>query len=160
MLLSSGADPADIRLEVTESSAMQDPNAALAVMHELHQAGFSLSIDDFGTGYSSLAYLQKMPAEELKIDRSFIRNTQPNSEAAALLASTIDLGHRLGLSLVGEGAETAEEWALLCALGCDYAQGFFAAKPMQVDDFERWCLANKPFSAKLPAPLKVEHLPG
>ncbi|MBX9914187.1 MAG: bifunctional diguanylate cyclase/phosphodiesterase [Pseudomonadaceae bacterium] len=150
MLQSTGADPADIRLEVTESAAMQDPTAALAVMHELHQAGFSLSIDDFGTGYSSLAYLQKMPAEELKIDRSFIRNTQPNSKAAALLASTIDLGHRLGLSLVGEGAETAEEWALLCALGCDYAQGFFAGKPMQIADFEPWRLANNPFCANLP----------
>ncbi|MBP8184466.1 MAG: EAL domain-containing protein [Pseudomonas sp.] len=153
MLQSSGANPADIRLEVTESAAMQDPAAALAVMHALHQAGFSLSIDDFGTGYSSLAYLQKMPAEELKIDRSFIRNTQPDSEAAALLASTIDLGHRLGLSLVGEGAETAEEWALLCALGCDYAQGFFAGKPMQIADFEAWRLVNNPFYANLPAHL-------
>lgn len=150
MLQSSGADPADLRLEVTESAAMQDPSAALAIMHELHQAGFSLSIDDFGTGYSSLAYLQKMPAEELKIDRSFIRNIKPNSEAATLLASTIDLGHRLGLSLVGEGAETAEEWALLCALGCDYAQGFFAAKPMQIADFEAWRLANNPFCANFP----------
>jgi diguanylate cyclase (GGDEF)-like protein len=152
MLQSSNADPADLRLEITESAAMQDPVAALAVMHQLHEAGFSLSIDDFGTGYSSLAYLQKMPAEELKIDRSFIRNTQPDSEAAALLASTIDLGHRLGLSLVGEGAETAEEWALLCALGCDYAQGFFAAKPMQIADFASWRAANNPFSAHLPAP--------
>ena len=155
MLQSSGAVPADIRLEVTESAAMQDPAAALAVMHELHQAGFSLSIDDFGTGYSSLAYLQKMPAEELKIDRSFIRNTQAGSEAAALLASTIDLGHRLGLSLVGEGAENAEEWALLCALGCDYAQGFFAAKPMSISDFETWRLANNPFHAKVPAHLSA-----
>jgi diguanylate cyclase (GGDEF)-like protein len=165
MLQSSGADPADIRLEVTESAAMQDPTAALAVMNELHQAGFSLSIDDFGTGYSSLAYLQKMPAEELKIDRSFIHNVQPNSEGAALLESTIALGHRLGLSLVGEGAENAEEWALLCALGCDYAQGWFAAKPMQIADFETWRLANNPFCANLPAhqlatPIRVEHLHG
>jgi diguanylate cyclase (GGDEF)-like protein len=153
MLQSSGATPADIRLEITESAAMQDPIEALAVMNALHQAGFSLSIDDFGTGYSSLAYLQKMPAEELKIDRSFIHNIQPNSEGAALLESTIDLGHRLGLSLVGEGAETAAEWALLGALGCDYAQGWFAAKPMQIADFEAWRLANSPFSASLP-----EHL--
>ncbi|MFZ3184194.1 MAG: EAL domain-containing protein [Pseudomonas sp.] len=159
MLKNSGADPADIRLEITESAAMQDPTEALAVMNALYQAGFSLSIDDFGTGYSSLAYLQKMPAEELKIDRSFIHNVQPNSEAAVLLESTIDLGHRLGLSLVGEGAETAEEWALLCALGCDYAQGWFAAKPMQIADFELWRLANNPFSANLPehlAPINVE----
>ena len=160
MLQSSGANPADIRLEVTESAAMQDPTAALAVMNALHQMGFSLSIDDFGTGYSSLAYLQKMPVEELKIDRSFIHNIQPNSEGAALLESTIDLGHRLGLSLVGEGAENAEEWALLCALGCDYAQGWFAAKPMQIADFEVWRLAHNPFCANLPehlAPISAEH---
>lgn len=145
LLSESGADPADIRLEVTESAAMRDPDAALAVMNALHQAGFSLSIDDFGTGYSSLAYLQKMPAEELKIDRSFIRHVRPGSEAAALLESTISLGHRLGLSLVGEGAETAEEWAMLSDLGCDYAQGWFAAKPMPVSDFFLWWQLNSPF---------------
>ena len=129
------------------------------ILGRISDLGVHISIDDFGTGYSSLAYLQKMPAEELKIDRSFIHNVQPNSEAAALLESTIDLGHRLGLSLVGEGAETAEEWALLCALGCDYAQGWFAAKPMQIADFELWRLANNPFSANLPehlAPINVE----
>jgi EAL domain-containing protein (putative c-di-GMP-specific phosphodiesterase class I) len=150
MLQSSGATPADIRLEITESAAMQDPIEALAVMNALHQAGFSLSIDDFGTGYSSLAYLQKIPAEELKSDRSFIHNIQPNSEGAALLESTIDLGHRLGLSLVGGGAETTAEWAQLGALSCDYAQGWFAAKPMQIANFEAWRLANSPFSANLP----------
>ncbi len=141
-----GADPGDIRLEVTESGAMQDPSAALLIMHALRDAGFSLSIDDFGTGYSSLAYLQKMPVAELKIDRSFVRDVVAGSEAAVLLESTIELGHRLGLAVVAEGAETGAEWAMLTALGCDYAQGYFAARPMTVDAFLAWRTHHAPFN--------------
>lgn len=141
----TGADPADIRLEMTESGAMQDPAAALEMMNELRAAGFSLSIDDFGTGYSSLAYLQKMPVAELKIDRSFVRHVKAGSDGASLLDSTIALGHRLGLSVVAEGAENAQEWELLRELGCDYAQGWYAAKAMPLEDFERWCAENLPF---------------
>jgi diguanylate cyclase (GGDEF)-like protein len=141
----TGAQPSDIRLEVTESNAMQDPVAAMQVMQDLRAQGFSLSIDDFGTGYSSLAYLQKMPVAELKIDRAFVRDVQPGSEGAALLDATIALGHRMGLSVVGEGAETAQEWALLRSLGCDYAQGWFAAQPMPLAEFDAWCQTNTPF---------------
>jgi EAL domain-containing protein (putative c-di-GMP-specific phosphodiesterase class I) len=140
-----GVDPADIRLEITESGAMQDPVAALGVMNELRSNGFSLSIDDFGTGYSSLAYLQKMPVVELKIDRSFVRNVRPGSDGAALLESTVAMGHRLGLSVVAEGAEDADEWAILKAMGCDYVQGWFAARPMAVAEFEQWCSTKLPF---------------
>jgi diguanylate cyclase (GGDEF)-like protein len=140
-----GALPGDIRLEVTESGAMHDPAAALLIMHALRNAGFSLSIDDFGTGYSSLAYLQKMPVAELKIDRSFIRDVVAGTDAAVLLESTIELGHRLGLSVVAEGAETAAEWELLVALGCDYVQGYFAAKPMPVEEFLSWRERRGPF---------------
>jgi EAL domain-containing protein (putative c-di-GMP-specific phosphodiesterase class I) len=141
-----GARPQDIRLEVTESGAMQDPGMALAVMNELHQAGFSLSIDDFGTGYSSLAYLQKMPVAELKIDRAFVAKVKPDTDGALLLDSIISLGHRLGLAVVAEGAETLEEWNLLKSLGCDYVQGWFVSKALPTDDFERWCLNKSPFS--------------
>jgi diguanylate cyclase (GGDEF)-like protein len=137
--------PGDIRLEVTESAAMHDPTAALEIMHTLKNAGFSLSIDDFGTGYSSLSYLQKMPVAELKIDRSFVRDVVAESDAAVLLESTVEMAHRLGLSVVAEGAETALEWALLVQLKCDYVQGYFAAKPMPVDDFLRWRANHSPF---------------
>ncbi len=142
-----GAMAADIRLEVTESGAMQDPAAALLIMFRLRRDGFSLSIDDFGTGYSSLAYLQKMPVAELKIDRSFIRDVVAGTDAAVLLHSTIELGHRLGLSVVAEGAETAAEWDLLVVLGCDYVQGYYAAKPMPVEDFLIWRDRSVPFQA-------------
>ncbi|MES2151951.1 MAG: EAL domain-containing protein [Pseudomonadota bacterium] len=138
-----GVLPDDIRLEVTESGAMQDPASALLIMHALRNAGFTLSIDDFGTGYSSLAYLQKMPVAELKIDRSFVRDVVAGSDGAVLLESTIELGHRLGLSVVAEGAETRDEWDVLQALGCDYVQGYFIAKPMPATDFLGW-RANHP----------------
>ncbi|MBC3874680.1 putative bifunctional diguanylate cyclase/phosphodiesterase [Undibacterium flavidum] len=133
-----GAQASDIRIEVTESAAMHDPNAALQIMHALRDVGFSLSIDDFGTGYSSLAYLQKMPVAELKIDRSFVRDVVAGSDAAVLLESTIVMAHRLGLSVVAEGAETAIEWNLLKDLQCDYVQGYYLAKPMPVEEFLRW----------------------
>lgn len=143
-----GAHPEDIRLEVTESAAMHDPRTAIEIMQALKNAGFSLSIDDFGTGYSSLAYLQKMPVAELKIDRSFVRDVVAGSDAAVLLKSTIEMAHRLGLSVVAEGAETASEWALLEQLQCDYIQGYFAAKPMQTEAFLLWRKANSPFISR------------
>jgi diguanylate cyclase (GGDEF)-like protein len=146
LAVETGADPASIRLEVTESGVMDDPAIMLGVLHDLHAAGFTLSIDDFGTGHSSLAYLQKMPVSELKIDRAFVKGIAPGSDGITLLESIISLAHRLGLSIVAEGAETAGEWALLSALGCDYVQGWYAAKPMPVADFLEWRLRNDPFA--------------
>jgi len=145
LAIENGADPADIRLEITESGVMDNPAVMLGVLHDLRAAGFTLSIDDFGTGYSSLAYLQKMPVSELKIDRAFVKDVAPHSEGATLLESIISLSHRLGLCVVAEGAETAEEWSLLVALGCDYMQGWYAAKPMPIVDFLDWRLAHDPF---------------
>lgn len=142
----AGAEPGDLRLEVTESAVMHDPAAALLIMHALRSAGLSLSIDDFGTGYSSLSYLQKMPVSELKIDRSFIQDVVAGTDAAVLLESTIELGHRLGLSVVAEGAETKQEWELLVSLGCDFVQGSFAAEPMPLDQFLAWRAAHAPFA--------------
>ncbi len=137
--------PGDLRLEVTESGMMDDPEASLAALNALRDAGFSLSIDDFGTGYSSLSYLQRMPVAELKIDRSFVSNVKAGSDGAALLDSIITLGHRMGLNVVAEGAETAQECAVLKGLGCDSVQGWFVAKAMPVADFDTWRHSNDPF---------------
>jgi diguanylate cyclase (GGDEF)-like protein len=142
-----GAAAEDIRLEVTESEAMDDPGGALAAMHALCAAGFSLSIDDFGTGYSSLVYLQKMPVAELKIDRAFVAGVTLDSDAAVLLRSTIELGHRLGLSVVAEGPETGAEWAMVAELGCDFAQGWHAARAMDVASFLLWRAQHAPFAS-------------
>lgn len=138
------ADPRDIRFEVTESSVMDDPDTALKHLYALRQAGFSLSIDDFGTGYSSLAYLQKMPVQELKVDRSFVKGVQEGSAAEVLLDSICSLAHRMGLSIVAEGVETAEEWAIVKRLGCEYVQGWYVAKAMPVEAFWDWRQLNEP----------------
>ncbi|MBL0077507.1 MAG: EAL domain-containing protein [Rhodocyclaceae bacterium] len=145
LLLATGALASDLRLEITESVVMDDPTVMLDVMRALNDEGFSLSVDDFGTGYSSLAYLQKMPIAELKIDRAFVAGTRPGTDAEALLDSIIGLGHRLGLSVVAEGAATMDEWNLLQSLGCDYLQGWVVAKAMPVVEFDQWVLANTPF---------------
>lgn len=149
LLADTGALAQDIRLEVTESAAMQDPQTSLTVMGALDSAGFSLSIDDFGTGYSSLAHLQKMPVAELKVDRAFVRDIHLSSDAVVLLESIIAMGHRLGLTVVAEGAESIHEWRLLQTLGCDVAQGWFAAKPMPAHDLRQWASRHLPFR---PAP--------
>lgn len=145
LIESLGALPGDIRLEVTESSVMDDPQTSLVTLHALKNAGFSLSIDDFGTGYSSLAYLQRMPVTEVKIDRSFVHRVRSGSEGAALLDFIVSLGHRLGLTVVAEGAETSYEWALLKELGCDYVQGWVAASAMPLQDFLIWLDEHVPF---------------
>jgi diguanylate cyclase (GGDEF)-like protein len=145
LITSLGALPGDIRLEVTESGVMDDPETSLVTLHALKNAGFSLSIDDFGTGYSSLSYLQKMPVVEVKIDRSFVHRVRSGSEGAALLDFILTLGHRLGLTVVAEGAENRYEWYLLKELGCDYVQGWVAAKAMPLQDFLIWWESHVPF---------------
>ena len=138
LLIEHRANPADIRFEITEHSAMNNPIAALEVMHGLCNLGFSISIDDFGTGYSSLAYLQKMPVSELKIDRSFVKKFSSEDTGFVLLKSIISLGHQLGLSIVAEGVENADEWDMLVDLDCDYVQGFYISEAMELDQFEAW----------------------
>lgn len=119
-----------LRLEITESSVMEDADRVLPVLHALRRIGVQLSIDDFGTGYSSLAYLHRLPVTELKIDRSFVANADRKSEAQALLRTIIDLGHSLKMFVTAEGIERPEEMALLAQLGCDVAQGYLISRPL------------------------------
>ncbi len=125
-------------LEITESAIMDDPQRALGTLNGLSALGFKLSIDDFGTGYSSLAYLKKLPVDELKIDQSFVRNMETDSDDAKIVRSTIDLAHNLGLCVVAEGVENAVVWNMLRELNCDQAQGFHMGKPMPADQFAAW----------------------
>jgi EAL domain-containing protein (putative c-di-GMP-specific phosphodiesterase class I) len=103
----------------------------------LSKMGVRLSIDDFGTGYSSLRYLQKLPIQELKIDRSFIVDLAGHGNEA-IVKSTIDLAHNLGLTVIAEGVETQTTWDRLIALGCDAAQGFFICPPLPIDEMTVW----------------------
>lgn len=128
----------DIRFEVTESGLMEQPEVALLAMTRLQTLGFSWSIDDFGTGFSSLSHLQKMPVAELKIDRAFVTGLGGDQHNSKLLRSAIRMGHELGLSVVCEGAETAEEWDCLLELGADYGQGWHASPPLPAGEFDEW----------------------
>jgi diguanylate cyclase (GGDEF)-like protein len=129
MLETTGTDPADLCLEITEGTLLVDMNAAVRHLAELRSLGVRISMDDFGTGYSSLQYLRTLPLDELKIDRSFVTPVAEDPSAAAIVASIISLGHALGLLVVAEGIETATQLTTLRDLGCDLAQGYYLARP-------------------------------
>jgi diguanylate cyclase (GGDEF)-like protein len=131
-----------LRLEITEGSVMDQPERALATLHELAAVGVGLSVDDFGTGYSSLAYLQRLPVDELKIDRSFVLGLSANSSDGEIVRSTVGLGHSLGLSIVAEGVEDEGSLTFLRDVGCDLAQGFFIAMPMPADALGDWARSS------------------
>ncbi len=131
-------DPSSLCLEITESAIMDDPQRALVTLKRLAAMGLTLSIDDFGTGYSSLAYLKSLPLHQLKIDRSFVNAMEHDRADLKIVRSTVDLAHNLGYSVVAEGVETAQTWAILRALECDEAQGYFMAKPMPENEFGQW----------------------
>ncbi|MEX1221122.1 MAG: EAL domain-containing protein [Idiomarina sp.] len=133
-----GIKPKQIILEVTETTAMENPTEMLDILTQLRIKGFGLAIDDFGTGYSSLAQLARLPFSELKVDRSFITTGDKSAESKAVIKSVIDLAKSLGLTSVAEGVETATMRNYLKSIGCDILQGFVLAKPMSGDDCEAW----------------------
>jgi diguanylate cyclase len=130
-------------LEITESGVMKDAQRATEVLRRLHAVGVGCSIDDFGTGYSSLAYIKQLKVDELKIDRSFIHNLVTDAKDRAIVLSTIDLAHNLGLGIVAEGVEDQATADLLRDLGCDEMQGYLIAKPLEPSVLETW-LATRP----------------
>jgi EAL domain-containing protein (putative c-di-GMP-specific phosphodiesterase class I) len=116
-----------LTLELTEGAIVE--TSAPAVLAQLHDMGVRLSIDDYGTGYSSLAYLQRLPTDEIKIDRSFVTSLATVADDAIIVGSTIELGHRLGLTVVAEGVEDEAVAGLLVEYGCDFAQGYLFGRP-------------------------------
>ncbi len=132
------ATPADLELEITEDTLMQDPNRALAVIARISELGVGFSLDDFGTGYSCLTQLKRLPVKSLKIDRSFIMNMTNSAQDANIVRSAIQLGHSLNLSVVAEGIESSEHLAQLEDFGCDVAQGFHLGRPVPPEDIPRW----------------------
>jgi diguanylate cyclase (GGDEF)-like protein len=137
-----------VTFEITESSLMADPERAIQALRRLRDLGVRLSIDDLGTGYSSLAYLQRLPVNEIKIDRSFLQRADLAAldDSVAIIGAMVDLGHRLGREVVAEGVEDEASWLTLQSLGCDSAQGFWMSPPMPVDDFLPWLDAWRPSS--------------
>ena len=125
-------------LEITESSLITDPEASLAELAALSGKGFRLFIDDFGTGYSSLGYLTRMPVDVIKIDHGFTMRMLEDRRAAAIVKSTIELAHNLGMTVVAEGTSSREIWDALAAYGCDEAQGFYVAEPFPAAGLGAW----------------------
>jgi EAL domain-containing protein (putative c-di-GMP-specific phosphodiesterase class I) len=125
-------------LEVTESGVMRDSERGLAVLRSLSQLGVELSIDDFGTGHSSLAYLDRLPVQEVKIDRAFVQALEGREHDSAVLRSTIGLAHEMGLRVVVEGVEGTEALRKVEDLGSDLGQGYVIARPMRGGDLFAW----------------------
>jgi diguanylate cyclase len=137
-LLATGLPPHLLKLELTETAIIADPDRARSIIGRLHTLGVALSIDDFGTGYTSLSSLRDLPVQEFKIDRSFVTNMVTNPKDAIIVRTGVELAHRLGLDSVAEGIEDAATLDALAALGCTTAQGFYLGRPMPSANFDTW----------------------
>jgi diguanylate cyclase (GGDEF)-like protein len=133
-------NPALLTCEITESVAMEETNGTAQIFDKLAKLGVHISVDDFGTGYSSLAYLRKLPAEELKIDRGFVLDLEHSGDARAVVDAVIKLGHALGLKVVAEGVETEAQNQILRRMGCDELQGYLFARPMSAQALTLWAV--------------------
>jgi diguanylate cyclase (GGDEF)-like protein/PAS domain S-box-containing protein len=131
ILQEAGVAPGSLKLEVTESAIMENPDQAAAILTGLRDMGVQLSLDDFGTGYSSLSYLHRFPFHDLKIDRSFVSKLESGDKDAEIVKVINSLAKNLGMDVVAEGIETEEQWALLHDLACRYGQGYFFSKPLE-----------------------------
>ena len=146
-----------LTLEITETSLMSDPNGSVVALHRLRELGVRVAVDDLGTGYSSLAYLQRLPVDEIKIDRSFLAEFS-HPQARAVVRAIIDLGHGLGRHVVAEGIEDEETFQALRELGCDTAQGFWLARPLPFEELmslvEGWRAPSVSTSGPAPSRLR------
>jgi EAL domain-containing protein (putative c-di-GMP-specific phosphodiesterase class I) len=141
-LQSSGANPQRLKLELTESMLVSNVEDLVEKMLALKARGVGFSLDDFGTGYSSLSYLKRLPLDQLKIDRSFVRDVLSDPNDAAIAKTIIALAHSLGLGVIAEGVETAAQRDFLAGAGCHAYQGFLFARPLPLDGFEAFALGN------------------
>jgi len=142
LLATTGVRAEALKLEVTESALMTDPERALGCLARLRAIGVETAIDDFGTGHASLSYLKQMPVEEIKLDRSFISDMRTDRNDYTIVRSTIDLAHDLGLRVIAEGVEDQATWDMLVELGCDLAQGYHMSRPLPGADLQQWLAAD------------------
>jgi predicted signal transduction protein with EAL and GGDEF domain len=131
-----GVAPESIVVEITEGVLMDGHSHVTDKLIQYRDCGIQVAVDDFGTGYSSLSYLRKFDIDYLKIDQSFVRNLQPGSSDMALCEGIVAMAHSLGLAVIAEGVETAEQRDILQTMGCDFAQGYFYARPVPATEFE------------------------
>lgn len=144
VVLDTGLDPRYVTLEITETAAMTDVAHALENLARLCMNGFALSIDDYGTGYSSMQQLTRIPFSELKIDQSFVQDFADNEALRIVVESSINMAHKLKVKSVAEGVETRQDWDMLRSMGCDTAQGYFIAKPMNLASLVKFSADYEP----------------
>jgi EAL domain-containing protein (putative c-di-GMP-specific phosphodiesterase class I) len=137
ILKETGVNPAMLDIELTENAVIENSQTAMASLKYLNELGVTLSIDDFGTGYSSLSYVKRLPVHRLKIDQSFVQNLENGTSDEVIVRAIINLGHSLGLRVIGEGVETEGQLARLQRLGCDEVQGDYICPALSVGEFER-----------------------
>ena len=136
-------DRKKLKLEITESMMMVDEQKQLALVERLHESGFEIEIDDFGKGYSSLSLLKDIPADALKIDKQFLKESYNNAKSERILGSVVDMSKRLDMNVIVEGVENTRQLERLVELGCDRFQGFYFSKPIPVEEFEKLYITNK-----------------
>lgn len=139
----TGLEPRFLKLEITETSVMVDPDECIRKISKLKELGIDFSIDDFGTGYSSLSYLKRFPITTLKIDRSFIVDSMNSRDDREIIRSIVKMAKNLGIETVAEGIETVEQQSLLTQLGCKSMQGFYFGRPVPDDEFEQTFFPDK-----------------
>jgi EAL domain-containing protein (putative c-di-GMP-specific phosphodiesterase class I) len=142
--------PSQIKLEITESVVVENSEYVISILKQFRAIGVRLSMDDFGTGYSSLSYLHKLPINTLKIDRSFVSQMTLEAEGEEIVKTIILLAKALKLDIVAEGIETLEQHKMLGELGCDYGQGYYFSKPLEIEDATDYLKESFPTFYKLP----------
>lgn len=138
LIRETSVPPSRVRLEITETILMDEKTSSRSVLERLDDLNVQLAIDDFGSGYSNLGYLKRLPVEALKIDQIFIRGLGHDPHDFAIVKAITELSHRIGLRVIAEGVETAEQLQIIREIGCDSAQGFFFAHPLPADEFSTW----------------------
>lgn len=143
MMLKHNLSPEHLTLEISEGDIMSEPIRARHTLERFKKSGIKLSIDDFGTGYSSLSYLNKLPVDEIKMDRSFVLEMTEDNDDDIIVKSTIELAHNIGLTIVAEGVHNKQTWDRLKTLHCDIAQGHYISKPLSAAEFSDWINQDK-----------------
>ena len=136
-----------LTLEITENLVMGNPTECITILQKLRDMGVGVSLDDFGTGYSSMTLLNQLPLSQIKIDRSFVLGMEHNSKHMSIVQSTLDLGKNIGLEIIAEGVENAQQALLLKQMNCTLIQGYYIAKPMSVEELEHWLMRRYANSA-------------
>jgi EAL domain-containing protein (putative c-di-GMP-specific phosphodiesterase class I) len=144
MTAARGLLPSALVVEITEDVLVADRHRARTVLAALREMGVRIAVDDFGKGYSSLSYLRELPIDELKLDKSFILTMMDDARATALVVSTIDLAHSLGLEMTAEGVEDEKALRALSDYGCDLAQGYFMSRPVPAEEMDTWLNNRSP----------------